>query len=71
METSEVQVKVNEALESVPERSTVKDILATKELPEAGTVVVLNDEIVRAEEWQDVVVNGGDQIEFVRIIGGG
>ncbi|MBI4295789.1 MAG: sulfur carrier protein ThiS [Chloroflexi bacterium] len=66
-----MQIKINGNAELVPDKATVQDVLATKKLPEAGTVVVLNDEIIRAEQWEEVVLNGGDQLEFVRIIGGG
>ena len=66
-----MQIKINGKTESVPDKVTVQDVLETRKVPETGTVIVLNDEIVRAEDWQEIVLNGGDQLEFVRIIGGG
>ena len=66
-----MQIKLNGATELVPDNSTVQDVLAAKKLPEATAIIVLNDNIVRREEWQNLRLNSDDQLEVIRIIGGG
>jgi len=66
-----VQILINGRMEQVPAGTTVAQLLHTKKITAAAAVVAINDEVVERETWSDRAVSEGDQVEVIRIVGGG
>ena len=64
-------IRLNGAIEEVPENATVRDVMTGKKLPEEMAVVALNDEVIRRDNWPSVRLKADDRMEVIRIIGGG
>ena len=66
-----MQVKINGAVDEVADDSSIGDVLTARELSLQIVVVVLNGEIVKRERWVNLKLNSNDDLELIRIIGGG
>lgn len=66
-----MQVMINGAVDEVPEDSSIGDVLAARQLSVEIVVIVLNGEIVKREKWASLKLNSSDDLELIRIIGGG
>jgi sulfur carrier protein len=66
-----VQIKVNGTVEELPDSSTIKDVLAGRLIPEDLVIVLLNGEIIKREEWRRSIVRPDDNLEIIRVVGGG
>jgi sulfur carrier protein len=66
-----IQVKINGKEDEIPENFSVKDVLAARNLPEHVVIITLNEEIIRRENWESQKLSPDDEMEIIRIIGGG
>ena len=64
-------VKINGAADEVPDKSSVRDVLVSRSIPLEVAIVALNGEVVKREDWQSTVLACDDDLEIIRIIGGG
>lgn len=56
---------------SLDGRKSVLDLLCTLEIPLRGVIVERNRQIVDKESMDHVIMEDGDKIEIIRIVGGG
>jgi len=54
-----------------PELVTVADLAEWLQLPEFGSAIELNGEVVRRAEHAATHLENGDHLEVVRLVGGG
>ncbi|BCV20712.1 sulfur carrier protein ThiS [Moorella sp. Hama-1] len=66
-----MQIILNGREEDVPDGITVERLLNTKSITSAAVVVAVNSEVVAREAWHDFVIKEKDQVEVIRIVGGG
>jgi sulfur carrier protein len=67
----QVQLVVNGKERSVPEGSTVRDLLAELGLDRDGIAVAVNRSIVPRSEHGSATLPEGAQVEVIRAVGGG
>lgn len=66
-----MRVKINGAVDEIPDNSSIRDIIMAKKVPESMMVVALNGEVIRREQWESLKLKADDVLEMIRIIGGG
>lgn len=66
-----MQIKINGVVNEILDNSSVEDILMARELPLDIVIIVLNGEIIGQENWAGLKLNHDDNLEIIRIIGGG
>lgn len=68
---ADVSIKLNGKSATVPEGSTILDLLKSRDLAERLVVVELNGTIVPRSAFADTRFSSGDQVEIVHFVGGG
>ncbi len=74
METAEsktIEIMVNGEPKRIPQGFDLVRLLAWLAIDPARVAVELNRSIVRKQEWNTTVVEGGAQLEIVWFVGGG
>jgi sulfur carrier protein len=66
-----LRITLNGEPESVPERTTVIDLLTRLKLEPIRVAVEINEEIVPRRRFAEHVIRDGDRIEVVTFVGGG
>ena len=66
-----MQVMVNDESRSLPDGSTVADLVATLGLGPRRVAVEVNRTIVPRATYGDTVLHDGDTIEVIHFVGGG
>ncbi len=66
-----MQIIVNGESQTIPDGATVADLVDQLQLTPARVAVELNAELVRRATYAGVVLNAGDQVEIVTLVGGG
>jgi thiamine biosynthesis protein ThiS len=66
-----IEIRVNGDLTRVPANQTVAEILTVLGVPADRVAVELNRHIVRKNEWSNVTVSSGSEVEIVHFVGGG
>ncbi|MDL2321613.1 sulfur carrier protein ThiS [Desulfosarcina sp. OttesenSCG-928-B08] len=66
-----IRITVNGQIESCPQGVSVQDYLAARGVNPAEVVAERNGVILRPESFKDSVLGNGDNIEFIRFVGGG
>jgi thiamine biosynthesis protein ThiS len=64
-------VTINGVVDEVPERTCVRDVLSARSIPDGVAIVALNGDVIDRETWGKVQLRPNDQMEIIRIIGGG
>lgn len=64
-------VKVNGSETEIRDNSSVRELLQSRNLKNDRVIIELNGEIIRREQWESRIVNPGDRLEIIQIIGGG
>ena len=64
-------VKVNREIVKLEDRSSIIDLIRLKYLHFATVIVTLNQNLVKKEEWSNVVLQESDEIQILRFVGGG
>ncbi len=70
-DTINIAITLNGEAREVPAGLTIKGLLERLDLHERLVVVERNREIIRREEYSNVIVSPGDTIELVHFVGGG
>ncbi len=65
------EIEINGADRSLDEGTTLAALFAVLDLDARGTAVVLNEQIIEASRYEDTVLQTGDRVEIVRMVGGG
>ena len=66
-----MQIKVNGTVDELPDNSTIRDVLASRTIREDIVIVMVNGEIAKREEWGSATLSPDDNLEIIRIVGGG
>ncbi len=66
-----MQVVLNGERRDIPENLTLEELLEHLKLKRERVAVERNREIVKREDWAQVRVQPGDQLEVVHFVGGG
>ncbi len=66
-----MKIAVNGTADQFPEGSSIKDILAARDLGDETVIVLLNGEMTNRDSWGDIRLKPEDRIEIVRVVGGG
>ncbi|AKX94462.1 sulfur carrier protein ThiS [Neomoorella thermoacetica] len=66
-----MKVLLNGREEDVPTSVTIEQLLNSKKITPGAVIVVVNSEVVKRELWPDFVIKEQDQVEVIRIVGGG
>lgn len=66
-----IAVRINGAVRDLPERTTVAELLVLLQLPSRGLAVEINQGIVPRRRHQTWQLREGDDVEIVRLVGGG
>ncbi len=66
-----MQVHVNGEITSLPENSSLADLVTELALPPARIAIELNRQVVRRDGWAATALQEGDRIEIVHFVGGG
>jgi thiamine biosynthesis protein ThiS len=64
-------LKINGKVIEIEEGTTIAGFLAKHNLQPKSVVVELNRIIIDRDEYGEVVLNEGDEVEILRFIGGG
>ncbi len=66
-----MRVKINGAVDDIPDNSSIRDLLTGRKLSADIVIVALNDEIIKQEKWESLKLNSNDKLDIIRIMGGG
>ena len=66
-----MQVVLNGERREIPDNLTLEKLLEHLKLKRERVAVERNREIVKREDWPQVKVQPGDQLEVVHFVGGG
>ncbi len=66
-----MQLVINGELQTTPELGNVAELAVWLKLPSFGSAVELNGAVVRKAEHAVTLLNEGDRLEVVRLVGGG
>ena len=66
-----MQIRVNGAVDEIGENASINDVLIARKLPVETVIIVLNDEIISRGKWESLKLNPEDNLEVIRVIGGG
>ncbi len=66
-----MQIKINGAVDEIPDNSSIQDVLTARKVPVGVLVIGLNGEIIKRENWASLRLNANDNLELIRLIGGG
>lgn len=64
-------VKINDTTVDLPDRSTIADALAAKEINTAGIAVAVNSAVVTKADYATRTLSDGDTILIIRAFYGG
>lgn len=67
----EINIKINGEEKIIDEGTTFKALLQEFQIKTIGIAVERNREIVPKSTFDEALVNDGDEIEIVRMVGGG
>ncbi len=66
-----MKLNINGSLCETPELRTVADLAAWLKLPDFGSAVELNGDVVRRADHAATPLQDGDHLEVIRLVGGG
>jgi sulfur carrier protein len=66
-----VKLCINGKHQETPDLTTVADLAEWLKLPEYGSAIELNGEVIRRAEHAATHLEDGDKLEVVRLVGGG
>lgn len=64
-------VIINGTESEIMTHASIRDIITARKLPDKGIIIELNGEIIHKEWWDNTSLNPGDELEIIRILGGG
>jgi sulfur carrier protein len=64
-------VKINGGVSEIVEDSSIQDLIEARKLPDSIIIIELNGEVIKREHWKSLKLKTDDNLEIIRIIGGG
>lgn len=71
VETGLIDIVVNGETRSVPEGSSVTDLLRALEIDPERVAIEMDREILKRERWPETELRPGTRLEIVQFVGGG
>ena len=66
-----IEITVNGELVSIPEKTSLKDVLEIVDVPPNYLAVEVNAEVVPREQHASLIIQEQDHLEVVTLVGGG
>ncbi|GLH73266.1 thiamine biosynthesis protein ThiS [Geothrix limicola] len=66
-----MRLHINGDVRETPALGTLADLAAWLELPDFGSAIELNGEVIRRADHPATALSEGDRLEVVRLVGGG
>jgi len=66
-----IEITVNGELVSIPEKTSLKDVLEIVDVPPNYLAVEVNAEVVPREQHSSLIIQEQDDLEVVTLVGGG
>ena len=66
-----IEITVNGELVSIPEKTSLKDVLEIVDVPPNDLAVEVNAEVVPREQHSSLIIQEQDDLEVVTLVGGG
>lgn len=66
-----MSVKINGQWEDIPVGGSLFDLLNERGLNRKGVVILLNDKVIRENEWPKITINNKDTIDILSFVSGG
>lgn len=66
-----IEITVNGELVSIPEKTSLKDVLEIVDVPPNYLAVEVNAEVVPREQHASLIIQEQDDLEVVTLVGGG
>ncbi|MBM7604047.1 sulfur carrier protein [Metabacillus crassostreae] len=64
-------IKLNGESIELTDVNTIQQLLAYYKLEDRLVIVELNRDIILKDQYQETIINNGDEIELVHFVGGG
>jgi thiamine biosynthesis protein ThiS len=71
IETGLIDIVVNGETRSVPEGTSVTDLLRALEIDPERVAIEMDREILKRERWPETELRPGARLEIVQFVGGG
>ena len=69
--TSKVLIKINGEDKSIPQNTSILELLESFKINKDRVVIELNKEILKKDKYSTALLTGNDEIEIVTFVGGG
>lgn len=66
-----MEIIVNGNTEKIPEKLSIQELLQLKKKAPDQVVIELNKNIVKKDDWYKTILGNNDQLEIIKIVGGG
>ncbi|UMZ73175.1 sulfur carrier protein ThiS [Natranaerofaba carboxydovora] len=66
-----MELKINGEKRNVNDGLTIKGLLDELGVKSEGKIIVLNQEVVPEEQWEDKELKENEEIEILNMVGGG
>lgn len=66
-----VKIVINGRATEIADNTDLRDLVVSCKVKPEAVVAVLNDHVIGKDLWTDIVLNEGDRLELVSIVGGG
>ncbi|OPY74506.1 MAG: bifunctional sulfur carrier protein/thiazole synthase protein [Syntrophorhabdus sp. PtaU1.Bin058] len=66
-----VKIVINGRATEIADNTGLRDLVVSCKVKPEAVVAVLNDHVIGKDLWTDIVLNEGDRLELVSIVGGG
>lgn len=64
-------VKINGTESEISDNISIRDLISARKLPVDVIIVELNGTVITRELWESTRLNPEDNLEIIRILGGG
>ena len=64
-------IRINGKVSEITDNSSIQDLILARKLPGNIIITELNGEIIQREQRESINLNLNDNVEIIRLIGGG
>ena len=66
-----ITIILNGKEEKIKTQMNITEFLKTKEIKKDSVVVMINEEIIKKERFEEVTIKENDEVEILRFVSGG
>jgi len=66
-----ITIKLNGKVEKIEKEIHIVEFLKVKEIKKDSVVVMINEEIIKKERFEEVIIKDNDEVEILRFVSGG